>query len=82
VIELAGELGIPVIEEDIDLFSAATADEIFITSTSLCVCPVVTLNGIPTQNRTIPGPITRGLQDAFCELVGVDFVGQYLARLP
>lgn len=82
VIELAAELGIPLIEDDIDLFSAATADEIFITSTSLCVCPVASLNGIPTRDRTIPGPITRGLQDAFRELVGVDFVQQYLSRLP
>ena len=82
LIELANELGIPVEEADIDLFSAATADEIFITSTSLCICPVASLNGIPTQDRAIPGPITRGLQDAFRELVGVDFVAQYLARLP
>jgi branched-chain amino acid aminotransferase len=82
VIELANELGIPVVEDDIDLFSAATADEIFITSTSLCICPVASLNGIPTGDRAIPGPVTRGLQDAFRELVGVDFVQQYLARLP
>jgi branched-chain amino acid aminotransferase len=80
-IELAAELGIPVVEDDLDLFAAATADEIFITSTSLCICPVASINGIPTQDRTIPGPVTRGLQDAFRELVGVDFVGQYLARL-
>lgn len=82
VIELAAELGIPVVEDDIDLFAAATADEIFITSTSLCICPVASVNGIPTQDRTIPGPVTRGLQDAFRELVGVDFVEQYLSRLP
>jgi hypothetical protein len=38
--------------------------------------------GIPTQDRTIPGPVTRGLQAAFRELVGVDFVQHYLSRLP
>ena len=29
----------------------------------------------------VPGPITRQLQVAFSELVGVDFVAQYLAHL-
>lgn len=81
VIELACELGIPVVEDDIDLYAAAAADEMFITSTSLCVCPVNSLNGIATRDRAIPGPVTRGLQDAFRELVGVDFVQQYLSRL-
>lgn len=82
VIELARELGVPVEEADIDLYVASTADEMFITSTSLCICPVASLNGAPVRDGAIPGPITRGLQDAFRELVGVDFVAQYLDRLP
>jgi branched-chain amino acid aminotransferase len=82
VIELAHELGIPVEEAEIDLYTASTADELFITSTSLCVCPVASLNGAPVRHQTIPGPVTRGLQDAFRELIGVDFVGQFLSRLP
>ena len=35
VIDLAGKLGIPCAEGDIDLFDAETADEMFLTSTSL-----------------------------------------------
>ena len=38
-IDLARELGYTVHERDIDLFDAYNADEAFLTSTSLCVCP-------------------------------------------
>ena len=42
-VDLAAELGIPCAEDDIDLYDAYTADEIFLTSTSLCICPVRTI---------------------------------------
>lgn len=80
-IELAEKLEIPVEERDIDLYDAYTADEAFLTSTSLCICPVRTINGRPMAETAIPGPVTRRLIDAYAELVGMDFVGQYLSRL-
>ena len=40
VIALAREAGFTVVEKDLDLFDAYNADEVFLTSTSLCVCPV------------------------------------------
>ena len=45
VIDLAGDLGIPVSEEDLTTFQAETADEAFMTSTSLCLCPARSYNG-------------------------------------
>ena len=33
-------------EADLDLYDAYNADEIFITSTSLCLCPAVSVNGV------------------------------------
>ena len=39
-IELAAKLGIPCEERDLDVYDAVTADEVFLTSTSLCICPV------------------------------------------
>ena len=80
VIELCGELTIPCREADLDLYDAATADEIFMTSTSLCICPVRSIGGraLPTP---IPGPITRRLSGAYARLVGCDFVAQYLRQL-
>jgi len=80
-IDMAGECGVPVRETDIDLFDAYTADEVFLTSTSLCVCPVRTVNGAVIADGQVPGPVTKRLIDAYCRHVDFDFVGQYLRRL-
>jgi len=55
------------------------ADEAFLTSTSLCLCPVKRVNGRPIGGPELWGPISARLRDAYAELVGVDFVAQYLA---
>ena len=78
--ELAQELNIEVLEADIDLYDAYTADEAFVTSTSFCICPVASINGSALGNG-VPGPVTGRLQQAYSGLVGMDFVGQYLGRL-
>ena len=79
--DLASSLGIPVEERDLDLYDAATADEMFLTSTSLCICPVRSVNGSVIGDGAVPGPITKRLTDAYIELVDCDFVAQYLNRL-
>ncbi|MGH7267040.1 MAG: aminotransferase class IV [Candidatus Rokuibacteriota bacterium] len=81
VIDLAREAGIPVVEKDLDLFDAATAEEAFLTSTSLCICPVRSVNGMEIGGGRVPGPVTRRLTDAYRRLVDHDFVAQYLKRL-
>ena len=80
-IELAQELGVETQEADIDLFDAYTADEAFVTSTSFCICPVSSVNGSAIASGDVPGPLTDRLQKAYSGLVGIDVVGQYLARL-
>ena len=80
-IDLARQLGIPFAEQDLDLYDAYTADECFLTSTSLCICGVRSLNGRTFGAGRVPGPITQRLTDAYKEMVGCDFVAQYLARL-
>jgi branched-chain amino acid aminotransferase len=42
---LRGKLGIKCTAGDIDLFDAANAEEMFLTSTSLCILPVKSFNG-------------------------------------
>ena len=79
--DLARQLEIPVIEGDIDLFDAANAEEMFLTSTSLCIAPVRRFNGTPVGDGRTPGPITKRLTDAYIAAVGCDFVKQYLDRL-
>ena len=80
-IDLARELGYTVHERDIDLFDAYNADEAFLTSTSLCVCPVRSFNGVELGGGQVPGPVTRRIIEAYCRMVDYDFVAQYLKRL-
>ena len=80
-IDLARKSGIPFEERDLDLYDAYTADECFLTSTSLCICGVRSLNGRSFAAGRVPGPLTQKLIDGYKELVGCDFVAQYLARL-
>ena len=80
VIALAREAGLTVVEKDLDLYDAYTADEVFLTSTSLCICPVASVNGARIGSA-VPGPVTRQLTEAYCRFVDFDFVAQYLKRL-
>jgi branched-chain amino acid aminotransferase len=82
VLDLATELGVPCEERDIDLYDAATADEVFLTSTSLCICPVRSVNSYLLGEGRVPGPVTARLTRAYIARVGTDFVAQYLQRLP
>jgi len=81
VIDLAQGLGIACAEADLDLYDAYTAEECFLTSTSLCICGVKSLNGRAFGAGGMPGPLTRKLTDAYKQLVGCDFVAQYLRHL-
>ena len=81
VIDLARETGLSVVEQDLDLFDAYGADEAFLTSTSLCICPVQSVNGIAPRSGAVPGPVTRQLTDAYRRFVDYDFVAQYLKHL-
>ena len=78
VVELATALEFTVVERDLGMFEASQADEIFLTATSLCVCPVADINGHTAASNQIPGPVTGQLQQAFSALVGMDFVAQYV----
>jgi branched-chain amino acid aminotransferase len=81
VIELAREIKQPCAEADIDLYDAYTADEAFLTSTSLCICPVRSINGRHVGADAMPGPVTQRLIDAYARLIDFDFVAQYKRRL-
>ena len=81
VIDLAEQLNIPVAEEDLQPYDLYTADEVFLTSTSLCACPVSSINGKIVGNGDQPGPVTKAITDAYIDLVDYDFVAQYLKKL-
>lgn len=81
VMELARKEGLELVERDIDLYDAYTADEVFLTSTSLCLCPVVKVNHAVIGDGKVPGPISKKLLAAYSKLVGCDIEGQYLKHL-
>ncbi len=81
VLDLADGLGMETTERDLDLFDAYTADEAFLTSTSLCICPVSSVNGTGIGDGNTPGPVTRRLMKSFSDIAGMDFEEQYLSHL-
>jgi len=81
VMDLAREIGMAVEETDLDLYDVSTAAEAFLTSTSLCICPVASLNGQKIGDGSVPGPQTQRLIEAFSQLVQFDYVAQYRSHL-
>jgi len=80
-LDLAHRLPIPAIEDDIDLFDAENAEEMFLTSTSFCIAGVRSFNGAKVGDGRPPSPVTKGLIEAYIAEVGCDFVKQNLDRL-
>ena len=80
VIQLAEELGIPCREADITPYDVYNAEEAFLTSTSKCILPVGSLNGLQIGQH-IPGPVTRRLLDTWSARVELDIVEQALSHL-
>src|ERR1044072_8709883 len=82
-VDLAREQGLTVSEADLDLYDAYNADEMFLTSTSLCICPVTKVNGVAIGPAgQLWGPVTRRIADAYQRFVDHDFVGQFLNPYP
>jgi branched-chain amino acid aminotransferase len=75
VIELAGQLGIPFVERDLQTDHAIKADEALLTSTPYCLMPVTKINGLPIGDGK-PGPVFRRLLTAWSQLVGIDIERQ------
>ncbi|MBN2909894.1 D-amino-acid transaminase [Polycladomyces sp. WAk] len=69
-LKLAEKEGIPVREEAFSLEDLRSADEVFITSTTKEIVPVVAVDGIPVGTGQ-PGLVTRKLQQAFEQKIGV-----------
>jgi len=73
--ELAGQLGIPCRETNIEPYDVRGADEAWYTSTTICMLPITRFEFHPVGDGT-PGPIYRRLLAAWSEEVGVDIPGQ------
>ena len=77
IMDVAGQLNIQVLEEDLQPYDLYTADEVFFSHTSPRIVPVARVDNRPI-GKEAPGPITTQLLAAHSEMVGVDIVGQGL----
>ncbi len=75
MVDLCQELGIPVVEKNIDQYDVYTADEAFITGTPFCMLPVTSLNSLAIGEGVV-GPIFSSLMKQWSANTGVDIVGQ------
>lgn len=75
VMEMAGTLGIPFEERDIQVYSVINADEAFLASTPYCLMPATKINGVSIGDGR-PGPVFRRLIEVWSRDVGLDVVQQ------
>ena len=75
VLDLADQLDIPVVEEDLQPYDLYTCDEAFFSTTSPCVLPVTEVDHRQIGDGK-PGPVSQQLLAAWSEAVGVDVVDQ------
>jgi branched-chain amino acid aminotransferase len=75
VLELAGRLGIPADETDLTVPDALSADEIFVTSTTIGMLHAKSWGGRPIGDGQA-GPLMLRLRREFMHDVGLDFVAQ------
>ena len=73
--ELAQKMGIRHEEADLLPADLLQADEVYFASTSLCLLPVVRIDGLPIVAGK-PGPLYARLLAAWSEQVGVDIAAQ------
>ncbi|MEM9187078.1 MAG: aminotransferase class IV [Planctomycetota bacterium] len=73
--DLCGELGIPFIERDLTPEELRAADEVWLSSTSICLLPVVRCDAQPIGGGA-PGPVYRRVLAAWSRLVSIDIAAQ------
>lgn len=69
VIDIAGEMGMPVVQESMTRYDVWNAEECFLTGTAAEIIPVVELDGRLIGDGQ-PGPVTGRFLSRFRELVG------------
>jgi branched-chain amino acid aminotransferase len=79
VVELAGKLGIPFVERDLQVYHAVNAEEAFLSSTPFCLMPVTKINGLAIGDGK-PGAMVRRLLTAWSAEVGLDIEKQITSR--
>lgn len=71
----AEQIGVDFVHRDLEPAELFDADEVLLCSTSPCVLPVSTIDGLPVGGRC-PGRQWRNLKEAWSRLAGFDIVEQ------
>jgi len=74
VIEIAENLGVTVIEREIDLTELYTADEVFACGTSAFIAPIIEIDARKVGKENL-GPVTQKIKQAFTEIMEVGNLG-------
>ena len=80
VIEICGDLGVPFVEQDLQVHDVVNADEAFLATTPYCMAPCTKINGLTIADGK-PGPMFYRLISAWSEREGVDVVEQVTGSL-
>ncbi len=75
VIEIAENLGVTVIEREIDLTELYTADEVFACGTSAFIAPIIEIDARKVGKENL-GPVTQKIKQAFTEIMEVGNLGE------
>lgn len=73
--ELGAQLGLPVVERNVEPYDVYTADEAFMTGTPFCMLPVTSLNGIAIGSGEV-GPVFTSILARWGANTGVDIKAQ------
>lgn len=73
--EVGPQLGLPVVEKNLELYDVYTADEAFMTGTPFCMLPVTSINSIAIGSGKV-GPVFSQLISAWSANVNVDIKSQ------
>jgi branched-chain amino acid aminotransferase len=76
--ELAPQLGMSIVETNIDPYDVYTADEAFMTGTPFCMLPVTSLNGLQIGDGKV-GEGFLALMERWSQNMGVDIQAQIRA---
>ncbi|NLS94482.1 MAG: hypothetical protein GXX96_20180 [Planctomycetaceae bacterium] len=74
-VEIVAQMGQPLTERDLTPDDLLAADEVFLTSTPLCLLPVVSVDGHPIGSGR-PGQVFRRLINSWSDSVGLDIIAQ------
>ncbi len=76
--EILGDMKIPFIEDDIQVYDVINADEAWMPTTPYCMAPVVTINGVPIGDGK-PGSMWRKIIGLWSDIAGKDIYSEITA---